>query len=95
MTRKGHGVIIGHSELLNDPKGHGELCGWFDIVYNPKRLRGHLEVAVTYFIAPKVNLTLDLDLDLAGDHKCPGNTILLLGSHGFPYIPSMQFYRVF
>ena len=46
---------------------------------------GSLEVNLTYFMTPKVNLTFDLDLDLkvmglltkgqafglAGDHKCP------------------------
>ena len=29
------------SDLLYDPKGHGALSGWFDLVYDPKRLRGH------------------------------------------------------
>ena len=41
MTPKGHGVIRGHCDLLYDPKGHGELCGRFDLVYDPKRSRGH------------------------------------------------------
>ena len=30
---------------------------------------GSLEVAVTYFMTPKVNLTFDLDLDLGYDPK--------------------------
>ena len=78
-----------------------DLCGRFDLVYDPKRSRGHqrspwptlwpqrsrwplwsvwpslwpqkvtgsLEVAVTYFMTPKVNLTFDLDLDLGHDPK--------------------------
>ena len=25
----------------HDPKGHGDLCGRFDLVYDPKRSRGH------------------------------------------------------
>ena len=37
MTSKGHGVIRGRRDLLNDPKCQGDLCGRFDIVYDPKR----------------------------------------------------------
>ena len=45
MTLKGfdlgydpkNGVIRGHDDLLEDPKGHGELCGQFDLVYDPIR----------------------------------------------------------
>ena len=38
---KGHGVIRGRRDQLYDPKGHGDLCGRFDLVYDPKRARGH------------------------------------------------------
>ena len=41
ITPKGHGVIRGRRDLLNDHKGHGDLCGQFDLVYDPKRSRGH------------------------------------------------------
>ena len=57
MTSKGHGVIRGRRDLLYDPKGHGDLCGRLDLVYDPKRSRGSLEVAVTYFMTPKVTMT--------------------------------------
>ena len=64
MTPKGHRVIRGRRDLLYDPKGHGDpqrsrdLCGRFDLVYDLKKVTGSLEVAVTYFMTPKVNLTL-------------------------------------
>ena len=38
---KGHGVIRGRDDLLYDPKGHGDICVLFDLVYDPKRSRGH------------------------------------------------------
>ena len=41
MTPKGHGVIRRRLDLLYYLKGHGELCGRFDLVYDPKRSRGH------------------------------------------------------
>ena len=41
MTLKGHGVIRGRRDLLNDPKGHGDFYGRFDLVYDPKRSQGH------------------------------------------------------
>ena len=61
MTPKGHGGIRGRRDLLYDPKGHGDLCGWFDLVYDPKRSRS-LEVAVTYFMTPKVTVTFVVGL---------------------------------
>ena len=83
MTPKGHRIIRGHCDLLYDPKrsrvirsrldllydpkGHGELFGQFDLVYDPKGT-GSLEVAMTYFMTPKVNLTFDLDIDLRVKH---------------------------
>ena len=57
MTPKGHRVIRGRRDLLYDPKGHGDLCGRFDLVYDLKRSRGQVEVAVTYFMTPKVTVT--------------------------------------
>ena len=44
-TPKGHGVIRGRLDLLYDPKGHGNLCGRFDLLYDPKRSRGHYRSA--------------------------------------------------
>ena len=41
MTSKGLGVIRDCRDLLHDPKGHGYLGGRFDLVYDPKRSRGH------------------------------------------------------
>ena len=64
MTPKGHGVIRGRRDLLYDLKGHDDLCGRFDLVYDLKKVTGSSEVAVTYFLTPKVNFTFDLDLDL-------------------------------
>ena len=64
MTPKGQGFIRCRRDLLYEPKGHGDLCGRFDLVYDPK---GQV-VAVTYFMAPKVNLTFDLDVDLRVNH---------------------------
>ena len=39
MTPNGHGVIRGHSGLLDDPEGQGDLCGRIDLAYDPKRSR--------------------------------------------------------
>ena len=36
-----HGVMKGRDHLLYDLKGHGDHCGLFDLVYDPKRSRGH------------------------------------------------------
>ena len=62
MTPKGQGVIRGRRDLLYDPKGHGDLCGRFDLVYEPQKVTGSLEVAVTYFMTPKVTVTFVVDL---------------------------------
>ena len=62
MTSKGHGVIRGRRDLLYDPKGHGDLCGRFDLVYDPKQVTGSSEVAVTYFMTPKVTVTFVVGL---------------------------------
>ena len=42
MTPKGHRVIRGRRELLYHLKGYGDVCGRFDLLYDPKRSRGHL-----------------------------------------------------
>ena len=73
MTPKGHGVIRGRRDLLYDPKGHRDLCGRFDLVYDLKTVvwvgvecyalvTGSLEVAVTYFMTPKVTVTFVVGL---------------------------------
>ena len=62
MTSKGHGVIRGRRDLLYDPKGHGDLCGRFDLVLWPQKVTGSLEVAVTYFMTPKVTVTFVVGL---------------------------------
>ena len=67
MTPKGNGVIRGRRDLFYDPKSHGDLCGRFPSSL-PQKVTGSLEVAVTYFMTAKVNMTLDLDLDLRVKH---------------------------
>ena len=62
MTRKVYSVIRGRRDLLYDPKGHGDLCGRFDLVYDPQKVTGSLEVAVTYFMTPKVRVTFVVGL---------------------------------
>ena len=69
MTPKGHGVIRGRRDLLYDPKGQGDLCRRFDLVYDPKKFTGSLEVAVTYFMTPKVTVTFVVGLNLVYDPK--------------------------
>ena len=62
MTLKGNGVIRGRHDLLYDPKGHGDLCGRFDLIYDLKKVTRSLEVAVTYFMTPKVTVTFVVGL---------------------------------
>ena len=62
MTPKGERVIRGCSDLLYDHKGHGDLCGRFDVAYDPEKVTGSLEVAVTYFMTPKVTVTFVVGL---------------------------------
>ena len=62
MSPKGHRVIRGRRDLLYDPKGHGDLCGRFDLVYDPQKVTRSLEVAVTYFMTPKVTVTFVVGL---------------------------------
>ena len=38
---KGDGIVWGRRDLLYDPKCHSDPCGRFDLVYGPKRWRGH------------------------------------------------------
>ena len=63
MTPKGHGVIKGRRDLLHDPKGQLDLWPWPWPRLWPQKVTGSSEVAMTYFMTPKVNLTFDLDLD--------------------------------
>ena len=56
---EGHNDIYLCIDLLYDLKGHYELYGWFDLVYIPKVSS---EVAVTYYITPKVTMTLVVGL---------------------------------
>ena len=44
MNPKCHVVFRGHRDLLCDPKGDGDLCGWFYLVYDHKRSRGHMRL---------------------------------------------------
>ena len=62
MTPKGHRVIRGRRDLLYDPKGHVDLYGRYDLVYDPQKVMGSLEVAVTYFMTPKVTVTFVVSL---------------------------------
>ena len=52
----------GPRDLLFDPRGHGDLCGRLDLVYDPKRVKGSLEVALTYFMTSEVTVTFVVDL---------------------------------
>ena len=61
MTQKRHGVVRGRHDLLYDPKGKGDLCGRFDLLW-PQKVTGSLEVAVTYFMTPKVMVTFVVSL---------------------------------
>ena len=58
---KGHRIVRGRRDLPYDPNGHGDFCGRFDLVYDPKRSVS-LEVAVTYFMTPKVTVTFVVGL---------------------------------
>ena len=40
MTPKDHRVIKGLHDLLYYTIGHGDLCGRFDLVYDPKKVKG-------------------------------------------------------
>ena len=66
------------------PKGHGVIRGCDDLLCYPK---GQLDL--WHWPWPKGQA-----FDLTGDHKCPGNTLMRLGSHGVPYYQSMQFHHV-
>ena len=57
------GVVRGRSDLLYDRKGQLDLWPWPWPRLWPQKVTGSLEVAMTYFMTPKVNLTFDLDLD--------------------------------
>ena len=44
------------NDLLYNPKGHGYLCSQFDLVYDKKKIKGSLEVAVTFLMTQKVTM---------------------------------------
>ena len=60
MTPIGQRVIRGRRNLLKDPEGYG-LCGRLTLLW-PKKVKGSLEVAVTYFMTPKVTVTFMVGL---------------------------------
>ena len=62
MTPKGHRVIRGTCDLLYESKGHGDLCGLFDLVHDPQKVTGSLEVALTYYMTPKVTVPFVVSL---------------------------------
>ena len=62
MTPKGYGVIRGRRDLLYDPICRGDFCSRFYILYDPQKFVGSLKVAVTYFMTPKVTVTLVVGL---------------------------------
>ena len=62
MTSKSHRAIGGHRDLLYYLKGHGHLCDRLDLVFDPKKVMRSLEVAVTYFMAPKFTMTFVVGL---------------------------------
>ena len=61
------------------PKGQGVIRGRRDLLND---LEGQLDL----WPWP---LPEGQAFDLTDDHKCPGNTIMRLGSHGVPYFQSM------
>ena len=54
--------VTGQCDLLCDPKSHGDLYGLFDLVFDPKKVTGSLEVALTYFMTSKVTVTFVVGL---------------------------------
>ena len=100
---KGHGDLCGLFDLVYDPKrsrGH-QRSPWPTLWPQrsrwplwsiwpslwPQKVTGSLEVAVTYFMTPKVNLTFDLDLDLGHDPKAHG---VIRGRDDLLYDPKGQ-----
>ena len=62
MTQKGHRIIRGHCDLFYDPNGHGDhLLSVWPSLWSQK-VKGSLEVAVTYIMTPKVTVTFVVDL---------------------------------
>ena len=62
MTPKWNRVIRGRRDIRFDPKSHGDLCGRFDLVYDPKKVTGSLEVALTYFMTPEFTVIIVVGL---------------------------------
>ena len=55
MTPKGHRSIRGYQDLLYETKGHGDLCDQFEAT-------GLLEVAISFFITPKITVIFVIGL---------------------------------
>ena len=70
--------VVGLTYFMT-PKGQGVIRGRRDLLYDPK---GQLDLWPSPW--PKCQA-----FDLTGDRRCPGNTIMRLGSHGVPYFQSM------
>ena len=102
---KGHNALCGRFDLVYDPKMSWVIRGSrdlffdpkvqldLDLGYDPKRSRDHKrsrwptlwpQRSTWPWPWPKGQA-----FDLIGDHRCPGNTIMQLGSHGVPYFQSM------
>ena len=79
MTPKVNVTFDLYLDLLYDPKGHGVIRGGRDLLYDPKG-----QIDLWPWPWPKGQA-----FDLAGDHKCPGNTIMHWGSFGVLYFQSM------
>ena len=53
---------IKKQQQLYDLEGHGDRCGRFELVYDTNNVTGSLEVDVTYFMSPEVNVTFVVGL---------------------------------
>ena len=60
-------------DLIYDFKGHGYLCGWFNIVNDPQKVSGSLEVTVTHFMTQKSTVTFVVGLTLFMIQKVKGS----------------------
>ena len=71
MTQKGHRVIKGRRDLRYGPKRPVTfVVGWPTLW--PQKVKGSLEVTVTYFMTPKVTVTFVVDLTLSMIPKAHG-----------------------
>ena len=82
-----YGIIRGRRDLLYDPQGQLDLSPLPWPTLWPQKVTGSLQVAVTYFMTPKVDLTCDLYLDLLYDPKGHG---VIRGRRDLFYHPKSQ-----